>query len=164
MRYYYIVFLILGTVISCTVNPVGTYVAKDNHFFSDTLWVYDNNVFCQKITARNGTVVWDYKGEWKGDFPNVYFSGIVLDSDSLYHDENTELVGDEYIKALWKRYADGCKTPTDSILAINTAFFKNYLLEYADVSLERKNGKRRYVFRKFVDLPESIIQSWEETP
>lgn len=79
--------IIIMVITSCTFNIPGIYVAKDNKNRYDTLFIYENNTFTQKITSKEGKILYLHGGTWKdGHLGNIDFSSIFLDGDSLYYD------------------------------------------------------------------------------
>jgi hypothetical protein len=160
-----IVFLILMAtqIISCCfTNPAGIYVAHRNKYFSDTLWVLNDNTFHQKITARNGVIVWDYIGEWKQNLSGIEFTGLVIDSDSLYYYEDSSLTGDDYRMSLWRKYADDYSEIESLTGGIDSTFYAFALQWNGILHLIKNKNRKRIVYRLFVDLPEREDQSWDE--
>lgn len=160
-----IVFLILMAtqIISCCfTNPAGIYVAHRNKYFSDTLWVLNDNTFHQKITARNGVIVWDYIGEWKQNLSGIEFTGLVIDSDSLYYYEDSSLTGDDYRMSLWRKYADDYSEIESLTGGIDSTFYAIALQWNGILHLIKNKNRKRIVYRLFVDLPEREDQSWYE--
>jgi len=70
---------------SCTFNTPGVYVAKDNKNRNDTLFIYNNQFYIQKITNKKGVVLYKNKGTWeKGHNGDIHIYSFFCDGDSLY--------------------------------------------------------------------------------
>jgi len=72
---------------SCTFNIPGIYVAKDNKNRIDSLFLYKNGSFMQKITdKKNNKTLYQHNGNWQeGHNFDIVFTSIFLDGDSLYY-------------------------------------------------------------------------------